>query len=81
MVAEVLLYGNQHFILLTGYTSDDGLLINDPWFADGVRLRDRYADPAILSIRTFMPAETGGRSGDGRVSGLANPVGVVRLGQ
>jgi len=81
VVAEVLLYGNQHFILLTGYTSDDGLLINDPWFADGVRLRDRYADPAILSIRTFMPAETVGRSGDGRVSGLATAVAAARLGQ
>ena len=55
VVAEVSLNGNQHFVLITGYTADGGLQINDPWFGDSVRFGDRYGDPAsgIVSIRTF----------------------------
>ncbi len=60
MVAEVRLYGNQHFVLVTGYTTEGGLQIDDPWFGDSVRFRDRYGDPAsgILSIRTFTPVDS-----------------------
>ena len=59
VVAEVSLNGNQHFVLITGYTAAAGLQINDPWFGDAVNFSDRYGDPAagILSIRTFAPAE------------------------
>src|SRR5207248_2826617 len=42
VVAEVSLGGNQHFVLLTGYTTEGGIVINDPWFADSVRFVDRY---------------------------------------
>ena len=81
VVAEVNLGGNQHFILLTGYTLDGGIEINDPWFNDSVRFNDRYGDPAsgIASIRTFMPADPAGRRGGGRVSWLANAVAVLHL--
>jgi Peptidase_C39 like family len=60
VVAEVRLYGNQHFVLITGYTTEGGLRIDDPWFGDSVRFRDRYGDPAtgILSIRTFSPVDS-----------------------
>jgi hypothetical protein len=60
VVAEVSLYGNQHFVLITGYTADGGLQINDPWFGDSVRFSDRYGDPAsgIVSIRTFRPIDS-----------------------
>jgi hypothetical protein len=81
VVAEVSLGGNQHFILLTGYTVDGGIEINDPWFNDAVRFNDRYGDPAtgIASIRTFMPADPGGPRGHGRLSWLANAVAVLHL--
>jgi hypothetical protein len=83
VVAEVRLGGNQHFVLLTGYTTEGGILINDPWFGDSVRFVDRYGDPAagIVSIRTFMPADPGGERGHGRVSWLANAVAAVHLSQ
>jgi len=83
VVAEVQLYGNQHFVLLTGYSAEGGLVINDPWFADSVRFNDRYGDPAsgIVSIRTFMPADPGGQRGGGRVSWLANAIAAVHLSQ
>ncbi len=81
VVAEVRLGGNQHFVLLTGYTTEGGILINDPWFADSVRFIDRYGDPAagIVSIRTFMPADPGGAYAQGPVSWLANAVAAVHL--
>ena len=79
VVAEVRLGANQHFVLITGYTDDGGVVINDPWFADSVRFGDRYADPGIVSIRTFMPADPGGPRGGGRVSWLANAVAAVHL--
>ena len=83
VVAEVQLSGNQHFVLLTGYTSDGGFAINDPWFGDSVNFADRYGDPSsgILSIRTFMPAGAPApRRGD-RDGWLASAVAAVRLGQ
>lgn len=57
VIAEVSLNGNQHFVVITGYSAA-GLQINDPWFADSVLFQSRYGDPAtgILSIRTFAPA-------------------------
>jgi hypothetical protein len=81
VVAEVHLGVNQHFVLLTGYTTDGGIEINDPWFADDARFSDRYGDPAsgIVSIRTFMPADPGGANGHGRVSWIANAVAAVHL--
>jgi hypothetical protein len=83
VVAEVRLGGNQHFVLVTGYSSEGGLEINDPWFADSVSFSDRYGDPAtgIVSIRTFMPADPGGARGGGRVSWLANAIAAVHLAQ
>ncbi len=83
VVAEVHLGVNQHFVLLTGYTTDGGIEINDPWFADDARFSDRYGDPAsgIVSIRTFMPADPGGANGHGRVSWIANAVAAVHLSQ
>jgi len=79
VVAEVQLAGNQHFVLLTGYSSQTGLLINDPWFGDSVPLGARYADPSIMSIRTFMPTEPSGLRGDGQVNWLANAISAVQL--
>ena len=81
VVAEVHLVGNQHFILLTGYSAEGGLELNDPWFNDHVRLGDRYASSGsdIVSIRTFMPTEPTGLRGDGRLSWLANAVAAVHL--
>src|SRR3989442_512709 len=81
VVAEVRLGANQHFVLLTGYTTEGGILMNDPWFADSVRFIDRYGDPAagIVSIRTFMPADPDGARGHGRLSWLANAVAAVHL--
>ena len=66
VVAEVQLGGNQHFVLLTGYASAGGFVINDPWFGDSVRFSDRYGDPSsgIQSIRTFMPADATPRRGE-----------------
>jgi Peptidase_C39 like family len=83
VVAEVQLGGNQHFVLLTGYTTEGGIVINDPWFNDSVQFIDRYGDPAagIVSIRTFMPADPGGARGHGRVSWLASAVAAVHLSQ
>ena len=81
VVAEVRLGANQHFVLLTGYTTEGGILMNDPWFADSARFIDRYGDPAagIVSIRTFMPADPDGARGHGRLSWLANAVAAVHL--
>ena len=83
VVAEVRLGVNQHFVLLTGYATEGGIQMNDPWFADSARFSDRYGDPAsgIVSIRTFMPADPGGVRGQGRVSWLANAVAAVHLSQ
>ncbi|HXN03966.1 MAG TPA: C39 family peptidase [Candidatus Acidoferrum sp.] len=82
VVAEVQLSGNQHFVLLTGYSTADGIVINDPWFADSVRFSDRYGDPAtgILSIRTFMPADAAPRLGE-RDGWLASAVAALHLAQ
>jgi hypothetical protein len=62
VVAEVSLDGNQHFVLITGYTSAGGLQINDPWFGDSVNFSDRYGDPStgIVSIRTFIQVDSSG---------------------
>jgi len=81
VVAEVQLNGNQHFVLLTGY-GVDGFVINDPWFADSIRLIDRYGDPStgIVSIRTFMPADAAPRRGE-RDGWLARAVAAVQRGQ
>jgi Peptidase_C39 like family len=81
VVAEVQLGGNQHFVLLTGYTLSGGLVIDDPWFGDVVSFNARYGDPAIgiLSIRTFMAGEPAGLRGDGRVNWLANAISAVQL--
>jgi hypothetical protein len=81
VVAEVSLGGNQHFVLITGYTTEGGLQINDPWFADSVNFKDRYGEPAtgIVSIRTFMPANPAGPRGGGRVSWLANAIAALHL--
>ena len=82
VVAEVSIGGNQHFVLLTGYTAEGGIQIDDPWFADSVRLGDRYTGSAdIVSIRTFMPADPGGARGRGRVSWIANAVAAVHRSQ
>lgn len=81
VVAEVRLNGNQHFVLLTGYSADEGLQMNDPWFGDSGSFNARYGDPStgIVSIRTFMPAEPGGAHADGRMSWLANAEAAVHL--
>jgi len=83
VVAEVRLGGNQHFVLITGYTSEDGLRINDPWFGDSVKFSDRYGDPAsgIVSIRTFMAADPGEQRRGRRVSWLASAIAAVDLTQ
>ena len=84
VVAEVRLNGNQHFVLITGYSAQGGgLVINDPWFADSVNFADRYGDPAsgIVSIRTFMAADPAGERGGHRVSWLASAIDAVRLTQ
>jgi hypothetical protein len=83
VVAEVRLGANQHFVLLTGYTTDGGLVINDPWFADSATLNDRYGNPStgILSIRTFMPSDQRGARGPDRESWLANAVAAVHPSQ
>jgi len=82
VVAEVQLSGNQHFVLLTGYTAA-GFMINDPWFGDSVRFNDRYGDPStgILSIRTFMPADIAPPSRGDRAGWLANAVAALHLAQ
>jgi hypothetical protein len=83
VVAEVRIGVNQHFVLLTGYTTDGGTEMNDPWFADSVKLNDRYGYPnsGVLSIRTFMPAEARGARGPDRESWLANAVAAVHPSQ
>ena len=79
VVAEVYLYNNQHFVLITGYTSDGGLIINDPWFGDTVNFNARYGDAAteIVSIRTFMPRDPA--SARGRSSWIANAIAAAHL--
>ena len=81
VIAEVQLGGNQHFVLLTGYTLSGGLVIDDPWFGDVVSFNARYGDPAtgILSIRTFMVPDPVGMRVDGRVNWLANAISAVQL--
>ena len=81
VIAEVQLGGNQHFILLTGYTLSSGLVINDPWFGDVVGFNARYGDPAtgILSIRTFMVGDPASLRVDGRVNWLANAISALQL--
>lgn len=83
VVAEVRLNGNQHFVLITGYSAQGGLVINDPWFADSVNFADRYGDPAsgIVSIRTFMAADPAHERGGHRVSWLATALDAVHLMQ
>ncbi|MDQ6880132.1 MAG: C39 family peptidase [Candidatus Dormibacteraeota bacterium] len=56
VIAEVSLNGNQHFLLLTGFSAN-GYWMNDPWFGDHANFSDRYGDPStgIISIRTFSP--------------------------
>ena len=83
VVAEVRLNGNQHFVLITGYSAPGGLVINDPWFADSVNFADRYGDPAsgIVSIRTFMAADPAHERGGHRVSWLATALDAVHLMQ
>ena len=83
VVAEVRLNGNQHFVLITGYSAQGGLVINDPWFADSVNFADRYGDPAsgIVSIRTFMAADPARERGGHRVSWLATAIDAVHLTQ
>jgi Peptidase_C39 like family len=82
VVAEVRLSGNQHFVLLTGYTAAGGFVINDPWFGDSVRFSDRYGDPAsgMVSIRTFMPADAPLGFGDRR-GWLASAADALRQAQ
>ena len=79
VVAEVQLAGNQHFVLLTGYSLETGVMINDPWFGDSAVLGVRYADPAIVSIRTFTAGEPAGLRGDGRMSWVANAISAAPL--
>jgi peptidase C39-like protein len=81
VVAEVRLYGNQHFVLLNGYTTEGGYEVLDPWFGDGQLLATRYGDSAtgIVSIRTFMPADPGGPRARGRMSWIANAVAALHL--
>jgi peptidase C39-like protein len=81
VVAEVRLYGNQHFVLLTGYTTEGGYEVLDPWFGDSQTVGARYGDPAtgIVSIRTFMPADPGGPRARGRMSWIANAVAALHL--
>ncbi|HEY0493175.1 MAG TPA: C39 family peptidase, partial [Candidatus Dormibacteraeota bacterium] len=81
VVAEVSLGGNQHFILLTGESTEGGLTANDPWFGDAINFSERYGDPAtgILSIRTFMPQDPGGPRGHGRLSWIANSGAALHL--
>jgi Peptidase_C39 like family len=83
VVAEVQLGTNQHFILITGWTTEEGLLMNDPWFSEGGRFDGRYGDPntGIVSIRTFMPVDPGAATGHGRLSWLANAVAAIHLSQ
>jgi peptidase C39-like protein len=83
VVAEVRLGGNQHFVLIIGYSAEGGLVINDPWFADSVNFADRYGDPAsgIVSIRTFMAADPLAQHGGGPVSWPANATADAHLTQ
>jgi peptidase C39-like protein len=66
VIAEVSLYGNQHFVVLTGSAGSD-FIINDPWFGDQVAFSSRYGDPSagIVSIRTFAPRSPSGPRGAG----------------
>jgi hypothetical protein len=70
VVAEVSLYRNQHFVLITGIAADGGFIIHDPWFGDQAAFAPRYGDPAtgILSIRTFALRSQSGPRGAGSVA-------------
>ena len=70
VIAEVQLAGNMHFVLITGYTAQGGLMINDPWFGDTVPLGARYG--GIISIRTFTAPVPSGVRADGRVLWVTN---------
>jgi len=54
LVAEVILYGHQHFVVLTGYRGAT-FFINDPWFADRATLNARYGpyDRSVRSAHVF----------------------------
>lgn len=83
VVAEVRLGGNQHFVLLTGYTTEGGIEMNDPWFADSGKLNDRYGYPnsGVDSIRTFRPVDPVDPNGHGRLGWIANAVAAEHLSQ
>jgi uncharacterized protein YvpB len=82
VIAEVQLDGNQHFVLILGYTGNS-FQINDPWFADTVNFADRYGDPAsgIVSIRTFMPGDSPGPRDGGRVNWIATAIADLHPAQ
>lgn len=82
VIAEVSLGGNQHFVLIVGY-SGNAFQINDPWFADSVNFSDRYGDPAsgILSIRTFVTADPPAPDDASRVSWIASARAAVHQAQ
>jgi hypothetical protein len=81
VVAEVRLGANQHFVLITGYTTQGGFQIDDPWFGDSVRFGDRYGDwhTGIVSIRTFMPVDPAAAHDRARARMTANAVSGVDL--
>jgi len=55
VIAEVRLSGQQHFVVITGY-SGDTFYINDPWYKECATLNTRYpGDPkkTIFGIRVY----------------------------
>ena len=50
VVAEVRLYGQMHFVVLTGHAGAT-LFINDPWFGDRSTLQVRYG-PYVRAVRS-----------------------------
>jgi len=54
VIAEVRLYGNMHFVVITGH-SGDTLQINDPWYGDRTTLQARYGtyDQAVHSVEFY----------------------------
>lgn len=54
VVAEVRLYGNEHFVVITGHRGST-LLINDPWFGDRTTLQARYGSyqRAVYSAQIY----------------------------
>ncbi|MCI5119657.1 MAG: hypothetical protein D3908_00360, partial [Candidatus Electrothrix sp. AUS4] len=55
VIAEVRLFGYQHFVVITGY-SGSTFYINDPWYGDQSTINSRYgSDPAaaIYGIRVY----------------------------